>query len=115
MGIEDCFEIEREAREKFIEKTILRTFPEEERVLKGARIRRIVGDYVGCDRDALTILAYAAERGSFEIYAEKLEQEYRGNLSFIHPEARRVKTIPGAQRTVQFFLACYEEMGIHSR
>lgn len=33
-------------------------------------------------------------------------------MKYVHPEARRLKAVPGAVRAEAFFLRCYEEMGV---
>ena len=112
MALEDCFEIGTEVRERFITGNILTKVPEEEREGVGVRTRTIVENYVGLDIDVLSILTYAVERGVFDTYAQKLEKHYEESLAFVHPEGRRSQEIPGAFRAHQFFLRCYEELGV---
>ena len=68
--------------------------------------------YEGQDLNALSVLAYAAERGRFDEFLEKLEKHYEESLGYVHPEARRVAQIPGAVRAENFFIKCYESLGI---
>ena len=83
----------------------------EKNIIKKRAIK-IVESFVGRDVDAISVLGYAAERGKFKEYAEKLEQHYEENMKYVHPEARRISQIPGAVRAERFFLNCYHEMGI---
>ena len=115
MSLAECFEIDPVAREKFIAENIVALLPETERIEGKKRATTIVSNFVGADMDAISILGYAAERGRFNEFAEKLKRYYDWNLKYVHPEARRVAMIPGAIRATQFFLKCYEEMGIQPR
>ena len=112
MGLDACFEIELVLRDRFISDNVVAHLPEAERTEARRRAMAIVSNFVGTDRDALSILGYAAERGRFDEFAGKLEEHYGSSLSYVHPDARRLAVIPGAVRAAQFFLRCYEEMGI---
>ena len=114
MSLAECFEVESVAREKWIGE-FTANLPEEKR--KDVRLRAsvIAENFVGTDLDALSILGYAAERGRFDEFAEKLEKHYDWNLKYVHPAARRIRAIPGAIRATQFFLQCYHEMDIQPR
>ncbi len=79
------------------------------------RVKSIVISFVGRDMDALSVLALAAEKGKFEEFAERLEQYYKENLQYVHPEARRMAQVPGAIRAEAFFLNCYESLGIKAQ
>jgi len=112
MSLDEFFEIAEENRVAFIEENILGKLPEDIRESVKPRVLKIVNDYVGRDLDALSILAYAAERGMFEEFAKKLEENYKENLCYVHPEARRIIELGGTFRTEHFILDCYKEMGI---
>ena len=106
------FQVQAGARVSFIENSIVAKLPENERDNAKAGATTIVNCYAGIDVDALSVLAYAAERGKFEEFAEKLEKHYEENLSFVHPDARRLAVVPGAVRAERFFIDCYRKMGI---
>jgi hypothetical protein len=112
MSIEDCFEVKEKIRNEFMEENIVGLLPEEIRESSRQRAQKIINNYVGVDRDAISILAYAAERNRFDEFAEKLEKHYKDSLEYVHPEARRIKQIPGAVRACVFFIDCYKELGI---
>jgi len=90
MSIEECFELKKENRVRFIEKNIVEKLPENERELAETRAIKLADNYVGVDVNALSILSYAAVQGRFGEFAEKLEKHYRKSLSYVHPEARKV-------------------------
>jgi predicted unusual protein kinase regulating ubiquinone biosynthesis (AarF/ABC1/UbiB family) len=112
MSIDTCFMVPEEARTAFIDKNIVGRLPEDIRESAKSRATKIVTDYVGQDLNALSVLAYAAERGRFGEFAGKLEEHYQESLQYVHPEARRIAQIPGAVRAERFFLDCYKSMGI---
>jgi len=112
MSIDNCFEVSEKARIAFIDANIVLHLPNEEQAEARKRAIKIVESFVGRDVDAISVLGYAAERGKFKEYAEKLEQHYEENMKYVHPEARRISQIPGAVRAERFFLNCYHEMGI---
>jgi hypothetical protein len=115
MGIEDNFQVDEKERIRFIDENIVARLSEEKRDSARQRATQIVKDYVGRDVDALSVLAYAAERGNFDEFAGRLEAHYKENLHYVHPEARRCAKVPGAVRAEVFFLDCYKEMGIESK
>jgi transposase len=110
--LEDCFQIDKEARTSFIEKSILGKLSSAERVALENRIKGIVTNYVGQDLNALSVLAYAAERGRITEFIEKLEKHYEDSLRYVHPEARKLAAVPGAVRAEKFFVDCYKGLGI---
>ena len=112
MALESFFEVPEDKQKIFIDKNIIGLLPEKERGDGEVRAVRIVNDYMGADRDALSILAYATEQGKFDEFAGKLETHYKDNLIKVHPEARRVKAVPGAMKAAAFFVQCYQELGI---
>jgi hypothetical protein len=112
MSLDTCFEIEEKNRITIIDKNIVSKLPEEEKEDAKTRAIDIINNYVGRDVDAISVLMYAAEKGRFKEYAEKLEKHYQESLQFVHPEARRVGQMPGSVRAEMFFLDCYKEMGI---
>ena len=112
MSIDTCFQVPKEARTTFIEKNIAGKLSLAVRDSAIQRATKIVNNYVGLDLNALSVLAYAAERGKFDEFANKLEEHYKSSLTYVHPEARRVAQIPGAFRAELFFLECYKDMGI---
>jgi len=108
----NVYEVNEEGRETFIDDGIVSLLPENDRDNARVRATNIVRNYVGRDTDALSVLAYAAERGRFDEFAELLEAHYEESLSRVHPEARKVLGVPGATRATQFFLNCYQSLGI---
>ena len=112
MGVEECFEVKKEARTVFIDNNIVARLPKNIREAAKQRATEIVDAYVGQDVNALSVLAYAAERGKFDEFAAKLEAHYSESLKYVHPEARKIAQIPGAVRAERFFLECYQALGI---
>jgi len=112
MGVEEYFQVDEESRTIFIECSIVAKLPGDTRDSTKQRATQIVDNYVGRDRDALSVLAYAAERGEFEEYATKLEAHHKKSLQFVHPEARASKQVPGVDRADVFLLECYKKMGV---
>ena len=112
MNLDTCFIVEEEARTAFVDDNIVGKLPAAIRKSAKERSTKIVNDYVGQDLNALSVLAYAAERGRFDEFAEKLERHYQKNLNYVHPEARKIASHPGAVRAEEFFLDCYKAMGI---
>lgn len=112
MGVEECFEVKKETRTAFIEKNIAVHFPENVRYSAKQRAIEIVEAYVGQDVNALSVLCYAAERGKFDEFAEKLETHWSESPQYVYPEARKIAQIPGAVRAERFFLECYHALGI---
>lgn len=110
--VQQKFGVDEKIRTAFIEDKILAFVPEKERPVLRERINTIVLNYVGCDIGALSVLAFAAEKSAVVPYILKLEEHYRTNLAFVHPEARRcVQDVPGAARAEQFFKDCFKELG----
>ena len=109
------FELSEDYRTRFIDSRIVEKLPRDSRQSAKERATSIVDIYVGRDSDALSILSYAAERGRFDEFAGKLEQQLRENLGFVDPEIRRFAEIPDVGKAQVFFLQCYEELGIQSR
>ena len=114
MSLDECFEIGSVAREGWIKEFVAK-LPDGERAEGMRRASTIATNYVCTYMDALSIMSYAAEIGRFNEFAGKLEQHYKESLQYVHPQARRVVIIPGAVRATQFFLNCYNEMGIQPR
>lgn len=112
MGIEDCFQIPAEKRTSFIEKNILAHLPEDVKDSARQRVTKIINAYVGQDLNALSVLAYAAEKGNFDEFVEKLEKHNQESLKYVHPEARTNAQVPGAIRAENFFLDCYKALNI---
>ncbi len=112
MGIASCFEVKEEARTTFIEKSIIEKLPDEKRDSARQKINDIVNNYEGQDVNALSTLAYAAEKNRFDEFTGKLETHYNESLQFVHPEARKLQQVPGALRAEYFFMRCYKELGI---
>jgi predicted unusual protein kinase regulating ubiquinone biosynthesis (AarF/ABC1/UbiB family) len=112
MSLDTCFIVPEEARTAFIDDNIVGKLPEDSRESAKDKAIRIVNDYVGQDLNALSVLAYATERGRFDEFVEKLEGHYQESLQYVHPEARRIARVPGAVRAEAFFLNCYKSMGI---
>jgi hypothetical protein len=109
---DNSLEVPKNIRARFIDEVIAPHLSAEQRDSGKDRADRIVGSYAGADRDAISILAYAAERGKFDEFAEKLEKYHADDLNFVHPDARRVAAVPGAIKAARFFMNCYEELGI---
>ncbi len=112
MSLEASFLVSEKKRTTFIDNKIIGKLPKDSRENAKKRAAKIVTDYVGQDINALSVLAYAAEQGKFEEFAQKLEQHYQDNLQDVHPEARNNARIPGAVRTEKFFSDCYKSLGI---
>jgi hypothetical protein len=106
------YEVNEEGRTTFIDEGIISLLPESVRDSARLRAKSIVKNYVGRDGDALSVLAYAAEKKRFDEFAGRLEIHYEESLSRVHPEARNVAGVPGASRATEFFLDCYQSMGI---
>jgi hypothetical protein len=115
IDIKNCFDIKKDVRNDFIEKNIVAKLPEKVRESARQKAKKIADNYVGRDLDALSVLAYSAERERFEEFVEKLELHYKESLQYVHPEARRIAEIPGVIRAETFFLNCYKGMGIKSQ
>ena len=112
MTIEQCFELKKEARISFIDKSIVRKLPKEERDSAKTRATEIASNYVGVDVAALSILAYAAEQSRFGEFAEKLEEHYGKSLIYVHPEKRKFSETLGIVRANNFFVQCYSDLGV---
>jgi len=115
MSIDSCFEVPESVRTSFIRENVGGYITEEQLETSIKRAEAIVNAYAGRDMDALSVLAYAAERGRFDEFAQKLDEHYQESLQFVHPEARRLAQIPGAIRAEQFFLECYQDLGIQQQ
>lgn len=115
MDLDEMFEVPEEKRNDFIDRRILPRLPDSRRESERAPIKTLVFDYAGWDMDALSVLCYAAERGRYDEFYQRLVDHHHQNLSFVDPEARKSTAVPGAVRTQNFFLDCYNELGIMSR
>ncbi|MBR9683124.1 hypothetical protein GOV03_01135 [Candidatus Woesearchaeota archaeon] len=112
MSIENYFEVPEGARTIFID-GIVGELPRSVRESSKERAIKIVDKYEGQDINALSILAYAAERGRFDEFAEKLEEHHQKNLCYVLPEARSgTPVLRGAARAAIFFVDCYKSMKI---
>ncbi|MFA5176361.1 MAG: hypothetical protein WC413_03845 [Candidatus Nanoarchaeia archaeon] len=110
--VNSYFEIEgKDKREEAIKKLILDNMCQKEAAGLQERIFKIVECFEGRDLDALSVLIHAAEQGKTEEFLKELESHYKDNLQYIHPEARRMITIPGAVRAERFILDLYEKLG----
>ena len=109
---EDSFEIPKKARETFTEKNILNHLSAKDKENLEKRVTTIIDNCIGVDRDALSLLAYAAERKKIEGYLTRLEEFYKKELQYVHPDARKLTNVAGAKKAVHFFIGCYEELGI---
>ena len=98
------FETDEDARNKLIKEAILPHLETDE----SGRIIKIVNGYAGVDEAALSILAYAAERGKFDEYAKVLEEHFKNELDTVHPD----NLVTKRRKTERFFLECYKELGI---
>jgi len=115
MSVDDCFLVPEDKRKAFISKNIvskLNLSTDDERKAKEEQVAELVNQYMGQDVNALSLLAYAAERGKLDEYTAKMKKHYDDSLQFVHPEARRLQRVPGAVLAEQFFLNCYTELGI---
>lgn len=112
MALEDLFEIPKETRTAFIKEDIVAKLPVNTQEDAEKRTTAIVNNYVALDLDALSVLAYAAQQGKFQEFAEKLEKHYNDNVTYLHPDSRRIPLVPGAVRAKNFFLKCYNELGV---
>lgn len=111
MDREKGFQHSKEEREGLIE-IIVSKLPEDEREAGKQRAEKIIDAWCGADGEAANILMWAAEKGRFEEYAEKMDGHYEESLQYCHPEARRYGHVPAAHRVAQFAIKCYEEMGV---
>ena len=115
MSVDSCFEVSERDRAMYIDTKIVAKLPKDIRALAKDRATVIVDGYIGRDADALSILAYATERGRFGEFAQKLEKHLRENMGFIDPGVRRLAEIAVVRLSELFFLQCYEELGINPR
>jgi len=107
------FETVEDKMVSYIDDHIFCRFPEDEREDSRSRVEKIVQNWEGREIDALSVLTYAFEGGRFGEFARKLEEHYKKSLQYVHPEARRMKTIPGANRAERFILDCYKELDVN--
>lgn len=114
MSIDAHFQVRETDRVGFIKTNITLILPEEKREVSEQRAIQIATNYQSRDLDALSLLAYAAERGRFDDFAERLEAHYRENLQYVHPSSRKSQRMPRVSITDEFFLECYGELGIKS-
>lgn len=112
MGIDRYFQFNDDERTEYIRDEIVVHLPEKERIPATTKARVIAENYEGQDFSAIYILGLAAKKGRFDEFAEKLEDQYRTNLQFVHPGARGNMRVPGAAGFVEFFHRCYTELGI---
>jgi len=115
MSLEQLFQMDEKVRTPFIEKHVAGKVPAEQYEVVKERATKITTMYAGFDIDAMSILAFAAERSRFDEFAEKLERNYRDELQYVHPEARRSRLLSGSVKTLQFFQTCYQAMDIKPR
>ncbi|MFH1174866.1 MAG: hypothetical protein V1725_07050 [archaeon] len=115
MAIDSCFLVDEEERTSFIEEYIVGILPDEEGSAAREKAKELVNKYAGQDINALSVLAYAASKGRFAEFVDKLEFHHEENLRYVHPEARRLSTVPGAVRAETFFSNCYKALCITSR
>ncbi len=115
MSLDDQFETKKTSRELFIATNIVGKLPKETQDAAKEKTHAILNSYAGRDIDALSVLGYAAEQNKFDEFVKKLESHHETNLRYVHPGARRILTVPGAQRAELFFLNCYKELGIEPK
>jgi hypothetical protein len=108
----DNFAIPERSRTTFIDNRIVEKLPPASRTGARERATRIAESYEGQDAHALSVLAYAAERGKFDEFAGKLERHFDESLGYVHPEVRRDPRVPSVVQTAAFFRACYTSLGI---
>lgn len=110
----DEYIVPEQKRVRFIESNILAHIGGD---IDGKRteITDLVNRYEGQDFNALSVMAYAAERGQLDDYMAKLQGHYDDSLFRVHPGARKVNGVPGAMKTEAFFVGCYKELGIQPR
>lgn len=112
MSIDNLFEVMETDREVCVQYRIGANVPKESREAVMKRASNIVIQYEGRDRDALSVLAEAAEKGRFEEFARKLEDYHKRNLQGVDPRARRLANMPEAIKVEKFFRDCYQTLGI---
>ena len=110
MTLDGFFMVSDEQKTAFINDNIVANVSEDERDSVRQRATQIVGNYVGRDADVLSVLGYAIQRGSFDEFAQKLEDNYRSDIMYVHPDARR-----SHPRIDDFFIECYTSLGIEKR
>src|SRR3989344_4771089 len=115
MSVDSCFEIPEDERIDYIDRKIVAKLPGDVKASAKERATLIVNNYIGLDANALSVLAYAAERDRFNEFAGKLEQYYHENIDFIDPEIRLLGGLPIMRRVGIFFIQCYKELGIQDR
>ncbi len=110
--VDSDFQVSQDKRGPFLRDNILAHLPSHARDAANQRAVRIVDNYVGQDLNALSVLAYAAEKGRFDEFAARLEGHFHNSLQYVHPRARRLPDIPGAVRAEMFFVGCYKDLGV---
>ncbi len=101
--------------EKLVGSHIIPKIPIEERENAKIEISGLIKDYAGREVDVINVLMHAADRGKVKEYSKKLKKFYESDLQYVHPEARRHHSIPGALRAESFVLSLYKEMGIQPK
>lgn len=115
MSLDDQFETKKTVRELFISTNIVGKLPKEKQDTAKEKVSDMIRNYAGRDVDALSVLGYAAEQNRFDEFMQKLESHHETSLRYVHPAARRILNVPGAQRAEFFFLDCYKELGIEPK
>ena len=115
LNLEQFSLVRKEKRDEYIDTRIISALLDYKKSFARPRVIDIVDKCIGGDMDALSLLRYAAEKGRFDEFMDKLEKQYHENLCYVSPEARMVRGHPGADRAEIFFIDCYKQLGIKPR
>lgn len=106
------FEIKPDLRRRCIDEYIIEKLDVSDKEDLRKKVEGLIRDYEGWDRDALTILVYATEKGCFSKYFEELDHYYKRNLVSINPEERKQNGVQATHRTKVFFGLCYRNLAM---
>ena len=114
MSLESHFQVPKEVRQAFIDEHIIGILPEdvEGRDILKNRTLETINMYVGQDANALSLLAYAAEKGRLTEFVSRLEGIYNQSTPYLHPQIRSFAEAHNIRKVDQFFVGCYQELGI---
>jgi len=105
-------------RKEFVEKNIVKHLTSPERVKVEPKLNEVIVKYKDLDEvevNALSLMAYAAEKGRLSEFLARLDNQFENNLKFRHPELRGQFGITnsfGVDEVHLFFEVCYGSLGI---
>jgi len=105
------WKVSEKTRKEFVEKNILKHLTSPERVKVEPKLNEVVEKYKDLDEievNALSVMAYAAERGKLSEFLTRLDGQFKDDLNFQHPDLRKQLGI----KKQLFFKACYDDLGI---